>query len=143
MVNNSLVVTTKEGMLRVVGNGPAIEVAKGKTITVSPKAAAGPGQGGAVAGHVGAKMGLSTGLHVATIAASGAAVGLGAVAISRANDATSAANSASSRVQQATSAATQAASNALAANQAATNAGNAINTINAAVNPGTPSPFKP
>ena len=46
MLNGSVVVTAKEGKLKVEGNGPAMEVGKGKTITVKAAAAAGP-QGGA------------------------------------------------------------------------------------------------
>ena len=142
MLGNSLVVSTKEGMLRVVGNGSTIEVAKGKTIKVSPKLAAGQAQAGAAAG-MGAKAGLTTGLQVATIGTSAASVGVGAVASSRASDASSAASNALSMAAQATSAATQAASSAKGAQQSSTNLGNAINTVNSIVNPGTPSPFKP
>ena len=55
MVNGAVVVTTKEGLLRVEGSGPAVEVAKGKTITVHAKAARAPqgGAGAGVAGEVG------------------------------------------------------------------------------------------
>ena len=44
MLNGTMVVTAKEGMLRVEGNGQAVNVVKGKTVTVHPSASA-PQQG--------------------------------------------------------------------------------------------------
>jgi hypothetical protein len=43
-LNGAMIVTAKEGMLRVEGNGQVVNVAKGKTITVYPNASA-PQQG--------------------------------------------------------------------------------------------------
>ena len=53
MLNGAMVVTAKEGMLRVEGNGQVVNVAKGKTITVHPSANApqpGPPSGSHVSG---------------------------------------------------------------------------------------------
>ena len=46
MANGSVTVTTKEGLLRVEGDGQAVDVAKGKTIAVMPKVARAPRGGG-------------------------------------------------------------------------------------------------
>ena len=51
MANGSVMVTTKEGLLRVEGDGQAVDVAKGKTIAVMPKAARAPQGGGGGGGH--------------------------------------------------------------------------------------------
>ena len=53
MANGSVTVTTKEGLLRVEGDGQALDVAKGKTIAVVPKAAGAPQGGGGRGGHGG------------------------------------------------------------------------------------------
>jgi len=117
MVNGALVVTAKEGMLRVEGNGPAMEVAKGKTITVLPKAAR--ATGAAAGAGAGAKIAGSTALSVGTLGAGVSASVLSGVAISRANDAKSAAQAANTTAVNAVAAANAAASQALAATTAA------------------------
>jgi len=142
MLGDGIVVSTKEGMLRVEGNGPAVEVAKGKTISLNPKvtkAAQGQAGGGAVA--AGVHMSLSTGLHVAAIGASGLSIGLSSGAISRAGGARDAAGLATGLANAAIASAGQATSQANSAHDTAVNAGCAVNNVNATVNPGTASPF--
>jgi hypothetical protein len=115
MVNGAVVVTAKEGKLRVEGNGPAIEVVQGKTISVDAKAARTPApQGGAGAG-----VSAATALQVGSIAAGGTSAVLSGVAISRAGDARDAAAAANSTAGSAASAAADAADAAAAAADAA------------------------
>ena len=115
-LNGTVVVTAKEGMLRVEGNGPVINVAKGKTITVVPEPSA--PQGGANAGGAGRCCGGSNVWSIAATAAGGAAAILAGVALSRAGDAkTNAADAAS-----AAAAAAEAASAAVAAANSAASA---------------------
>lgn len=146
MLNGAVVVTTKEGLLRVTGNGSPVEVAKGKTITIAKKASAGAGQagaaGGAAAGHA-AGISTSTALSVASIGTGVTSSVLSGAAISRAGDAKTAAASATSVANTAATTAGAAATSSQAAQAAATAAGNAINTINEELNPGSPSPFNP
>jgi hypothetical protein len=111
MLDGSVVVTAKEGKLKVEGNGPAMEVAQGKTVTLKTPAAAAP-QAGAAGAPV---SGLTIG-QVATIAGAGAAgvgAGFSIAARSKASDALAAA-------QDATTAADASAAAAKAACQAAT-----------------------
>ena len=86
MLNGAIVVTAKEGMLRVEGNGPAINVAKGKTITVVPEANA-PQGGGKAPGGAGRCCGGSNVWGIAATAVAGGALILAAVAESRAGKA--------------------------------------------------------
>ena len=100
MLNGLVQVTSKEGTLKVEGNGPAQEVAKGKTITVKAKAAAGP-QGAPAAG---APVSGMTGGEIATIAGAGAAgvgAGFSIAARSKASDAANLANQALAAAQAA------------------------------------------
>ena len=113
MLNGAVVVTAKEGKLRVESNGTAQEIAKGKTVTVAARPARAP-NGGAGSGSAGGGGG-STALQVASVAASGTGAVLSGVAISRAGDARDAASAA----------------NATAAAQAA---GDAANAAGCAVN---------
>ena len=124
MVNGAVIVTAKEGKLRVEGNGPAVEVVKGKTITVDAKAARAP-QGGA-----GAAVSSATALQVGSIAAGGTSAVLSGVAISRAGDAKDAATAANSTAASAVSAAQAAQAAAEAANATAGDVLNAICTSN-------------
>jgi hypothetical protein len=133
MVNGAVVVTAKEGKLRVEGNGPAVDVVKGKTITVNAKAARAP-QGGA-----GAAVNAGTALQVGSIAAGGTSAVLSGVAISRAGDAKDAANAANSTAASAVGAAQDAQAAAEAAGEAANSAGCALN----AAAPDNPSPYEP
>jgi hypothetical protein len=88
MLNGAVVVTSKEGTLKVEGNGPAQQVAKGKTVTVKAKAAAAPQAGGAAS--AGAPVSSMTAGEIATIAGAGAAgtgAGFSIAARSKASDA--------------------------------------------------------
>jgi hypothetical protein len=122
MVNGAVVVTAKEGKLRVEGNGPAVEVVKGKTITVNAsRSAARAPQGGGAAG------GGSTALQVGSVAGSATSAVLSGVAISRAGDARTAA-------EEANTAADSAASGANNAEAAADAAGETANAVGCALN---------
>ncbi len=128
MAGGTVVITAKEGMLQVEGNGSTQEVVKGKTITVPAKAARAPKP--SPAGSVGA-VGAGTLLAGGAVAAGGTAAVLSAVSISRANDARDAANAANAMAGGAVSAANAAASAAAAADSdaiAATSAANAANS---------------
>lgn len=129
MLNGSVVVTTKEGSLHVVGNGQTLDVAQGKTITLLPKNAAMP-----QAGTSQKLVNGNTGLEAAAVGAGGIAAILAGVAMSRAGNARDAANAAGSQAAAATSAANAATSAANAATSAATASGNAANAAGCALN---------
>jgi len=135
MIGGAVVVTTKEGLLRVEGSGPAVEVAKGKTITVMPKSARAPAAG------AGGGVSSSTAFGVASVAASGLAAVLGGVAISRASDAKDSASSAATVAGSAVTSAQAAATAAAAAQTAANAAGCAVDSI--AYQAGFASPILP
>jgi len=124
MVNGAVIVTAKEGKLRVEGNGPAVEVVKGKTITVDAKASA---RAPAPQGGAGAGVSTSTALQAGSIAAGGTAAVLSGVAISRAGDAKDSAAAADSTAASAVAAAHDAQAAAEAAGAAANAAGCALN----------------
>ncbi|HUU14502.1 MAG TPA: hypothetical protein VM182_12480, partial [Terriglobia bacterium] len=135
MVNGAVVVTTKEGLLRVEGSGPAVEVAKGKTITVRPKAARAPqGAGSGAAGLSG-----STAMQVGAIATGATSTVLGATAVVRASDARDAAASAQSTAGSAATAA----QDATAAAETATETSNAVGCALNDLLPASTSPFTP
>ncbi len=145
MLNGVVVVSTKEGMLRVEGNGPAVTVAKGQSITLSPRTARAPQAAG---GAGAARISSSTALQVASVGAGATSVVVGGIAVSRAGDAKSAAAAAQVTASQAVSAANTAADNASAAEAAATAAGDNANTVGCAVNTlaidaGFTSPYTP
>ena len=121
MLNGAIVVTAREGMLRVEGNGPAINVAKGKTITVMPEANA-PQGGGKAPGGAGRCCGGSNIWGITATVAGGAAAILAGVAESRAGNAennAAAAESAAAAANSTAAAAVAAASAAAAAASAA------------------------
>jgi hypothetical protein len=124
MVNGAVVVKAREGKLRVEGNGPAVDVVKGKTLTVKEARRAGraPQGGGTVS--------AATALQVGSIAGSGVSAVLGGVAAKKAGDAQDAADAA-------TAAATDAQAEAADAAAAAQAAGNAANAAGCAVNEAT------
>jgi len=122
MVNGAVVVTAKEGLLRVEGSGPAVEVAKGKTITVRAKAARAP-QGGSGGGSG------ATGLQVASLGAGVASAVMAGVAISRAGDARDAAAAANATAASAVTAANDAEAAADAAAATAEDVGCALNDL--------------
>jgi len=143
MLNGTVIVTAKDGALRVdEGNGKVVNVAKGKTLTVTPQMKAPQGGGGA-----GRCCGGGSGdiWGIAATAAGGAAAILAGVAVSRAGNANTNASSAASEAAAAASAAaaaTSAAESVASADAAATNAvGCALNTL--ANNEGEPSPYTP
>src|SRR3989454_8059636 len=99
MLNGAIVVTSKEGLLRVEGNGSLVEVATGKTITIGSRMARAPRpQGG---GGQGLGGGGSTALEAGALGAGAAAAILAGIGISRANDARDAANAANASAQKA------------------------------------------
>jgi hypothetical protein len=156
MLDGAMVVTAKEGMLRVEGNGQARNVAKGKTITVYPGANAPQAGGNPPSGRhtSGAMVWGVTGTIVG-----GAGLVLAAVAESRAgtakdnaNSAIAAANAATAAANAAASAASAAASSAAAetsaANAAASAAAAEANSVGCALNvlangQDQPSPYTP
>jgi len=140
MLNGSVVVTAKEGMLRVEGNGPAVNVAKGKTITVVPRTNAPQNPPGA--GRIG---GGNVYLEAGALGASAIAAILAGLAESRASDAKTDATDAASAAAAAAAAASAAvaAANAAASAEAASeiDLGCALNTL--ANSLGKPSPYTP
>ena len=123
MLNGSVVVTAKEGSLRVDDHGASKTVAKGQTIVIAPKTADKKSGGGGWGGG-------SEGLEIAAVAAAGTAAVLAGIGIKRADDATTAANAATTAANAATAAAntanTTAQSAATSAAAAATNSANAL-----------------
>lgn len=151
MLNGTVVVTAKDGMLRVdEGNGQVVDVARGKTIAVTPQTKA--PQGGGSAGRC---CGGSDLWSIVATAAGGTAAILAGVAVSRAGDAktnaaaadsdaaaaASDAAAAASEAAAGTSTAAAAAAAASAAGAAANAAGCALNTIEN--NQGLPSVYTP
>jgi hypothetical protein len=121
-LNGAVVVSTKEGVLRVEGNGQVVNVAKGKTITVVPEANAPQGGGKAPAGGAGRCCGGTAIWGVTATAAGGVAAILAGLAVSRSNDAKNEAIAAESAAAAADSTAATAASAAAAAASAAATA---------------------
>jgi hypothetical protein len=151
MLNGAVLVTAREGMLRVEsGNGQVVNVAKGKTITLTPAAKAPQQEGGGKApgnGNAGRCCGGGAGIfwEVAATGAGVTAAILAGVAMSRAGkaetdatDAASAAAAAAAAASAAVSAANAAASSSLFNTIAV---GCALNTY--AGHPGGNSPYTP
>jgi hypothetical protein len=136
-LNNAVLVTAKEGSLHVEGNGQAIDVAQGKTITLLPKSNGMP-QAGTSQKLV---SGSALGAAAAVLAGVGAAFGIASFV--EAKDAKDNANSATSAADAAESQAAAATSAADAAGSAANSAGCALNTIAGTVTPASPSPYIP
>jgi len=121
MVGGGIVITAREGSLHVAGSGSALEVAKGKTITI-------PTQSARAAKSAPARPAVGGDTPVLEYVAAGGAVAgavLAGVSISRANDAKDAANAATAQALAATTAAQTAGTNAVAAAAAAEAAANA------------------
>jgi hypothetical protein len=95
-LNGTIVVTAEEGMLRVEGAGPAVNVAKGKTITVVPRMNAPQGGGGGISG--------ATLWGVTATGTAAAAAILAGVAMSRASNASTNATAAASEAAAAAAA---------------------------------------
>lgn len=144
-LNGAVVVTVKEGALKVVGNGAPVDVTKGQTITINPKNARAPQGGGAqkLSG------GGNTALEAGALGAGVAAAILAGIALKRAGDAKDAANTAASNAAAATAAANKADADAVAATAAANTAANNSNAVGCALNTfnnetfGVPSPYTP
>jgi hypothetical protein len=130
LLGGTIVVTAKEGTLRVEGNGPAVEVVKGKTITLT-RPARGPQGGAAGSGSGSGGISGSTALQIGAVAAGGTSAVLSGVAMSRAADARDAAAAGNFTASQAAEA-------AQAAEDAAVAAGCALNTAFPDLSPYTP-----
>lgn len=130
MINGAMVVSTKEGLLRVEGTGSSVEVAKGKSITVRPRAARAPAAGGVY--------GAGIGLGVVNLAASVVSVVFSWVALDRAGAARDASAAAQTSAALAVTAANTAATNAAAATTAATAARAAANNVCNAISRAVP-----
>jgi len=150
MLNGAIVVTSKEGSLRVEGNGSPVEVATGKTVTIGSRTARAPRPQGA--GGQGLGGGGSTALEAGALGAGAAAAILAGIGISRANDARDAANAANATAAKADADAVAAANTADADAKAATDAANtaaadavavgcALNNLSDQL--GTASPYTP
>lgn len=131
MLNGAVIVSAKEGMLRVEGNGPAVTVAKGQSITLSQRTARAPQAAG---GAGAARISSSAALQVASVGASAASVVVGGIAVSRAGDAKNAAAAAQVTASQAVTAANTAATNASDAVTAAQGATDTATAAGCAVN---------
>ena len=103
-VNGTIIVTAKEGTLRVQGNGQAMNVANGKSITIFPGSNAPQGAAGPSGGQPHVRSNF-VGISDAIIGGVGLVVG--GVALSRASTASDNASSATSAAQAAASAAAQ------------------------------------
>lgn len=134
MLNGTVIITAKEGSLVVENNGQTINVAKGKSIAITPRTARAPQGGGP---HVSS----GTTMAVISIAAAGTAAVLTGVALSRADNAKSAATTADSAAAAADAAASAAAAAAAASASVANSVGCALNLL--ANGEGLPSPYTP
>jgi hypothetical protein len=110
VLNGAVTVTAKEGSLRVEGNGPAMEVAQGKTITLKGTTAAEPAAApqapaAAAAGAPVSSMSMGAVMGIAGAGAAGLGAGFSIAARSKAGDAVTAANAATAQAEAATAAA--------------------------------------
>jgi hypothetical protein len=135
LLGGTIVVTAKEGKLRVEGNGPAVEVVKGKTITLARPARGPQGAGSGSAGM------SSTTLQIGAVAAGGTSAVLSGVAMSRAADARDAAAAANATAAEAIAAGQAAEAAAQAAEDAVVAEGCALNDL--ANSLGQASPYTP
>lgn len=142
MVNGAVVVTAKEGTLRVEGAGRTTEVAKGKTIAIMQKAAGAP-QGAGSASHHWTQAQY---VNIITLAASGVGLGFSIADYQKAKDALASANTAAANAAQAdkdaqaaTTAANQADADAKAATSAALAAEAAAKAACRVVSPNDPA----
>src|SRR5436309_929597 len=131
MLNGAIMVTSKEGLLRVEGNGSPVEVATGKTITIGSRMARAPRPQGGGQGMGG---GGSTALEAGALGAGAAAAILAGIGISRANDARDAANAANATAAKADADAVAADADAKAATDAANAAQATANSVGCALN---------
>jgi len=142
MLGDSVVVTAREGTLRVQSNGRTTEVTKGKSLSVSTRTArssapTGPGGMGGLGG------GLSTGLQVATVGGGAAATGLGAKGISDLGSTNTLLGQTNSNLTSSTSTLNNASSSSSNTGSSSNSTGCAVNTINGTLAPGSASPYTP
>lgn len=138
MLDGSLIVTAKDGSLRVEGYGQTVNVAKGQTIKVATHAQRAPQKGAAGAGP---HMTSSSALQWSSLGAGVASSVLSGVALSRAGDAKTAAQAATTAANSASTAASSAASAATSAENTANASGCALNIVANSLD--LPSPFTP
>ena len=149
MLGGSVVVTTKEGLLKVERGGATEQVAAGKTVTVPLTTARAPmPTAPPPAGISGAHITTATALGVGSVAAGGLAAVLSGISMSRAGDANSSASKANSTASIAASNAAAATSAANAATSAANAANSTANSVGCALNnfansQGKVSPYMP
>jgi len=98
MLNGAVVVTAKEGTLRVDGAGRTTEVTKGKTIAIMPKPAAGAPQGAGTAAHHWTQTQV---VNVVTLAAAGVGLGFSIANYQKTKDVQTTANTAAANAAQA------------------------------------------
>ncbi len=125
MVNGTVIVTAKDGMLRVQGPERTMELTKGKTIAITPKTARTPqpdqaGGAGVAASHLTAGQWLAVG----GLAAGGTGAVTGFVNLHKINQTKDIATQADADAKAAQAAAAQAAAEAALANSNAIAAGN-------------------
>ena len=137
VTTDTLIVTTKEGSLRVEGNGKTTEIPKGQSAKFIPKVARSPQQAGGAQTYGGG--GSSAVMWIAVAAGATAAI-LAGLAMSRASDAKDASNAATAAANKADSDAVAAGAAATTANQNSVAAGCALNKLFPGSNP---SPFQP
>jgi hypothetical protein len=125
MLDGAVVVTSKEGLLRVEGNGSPVEVAKGRTILIEPRAARAPAPQGAPAGGGPGGGGSTTIISAAALGVGAMGAVVGFVSLSRSNDARDSAKTANTTADAAAGAAAAAANAA----SAATNLASAAATL--------------
>jgi hypothetical protein len=144
MLDGAIVVAVREGILRVEGNGPAINVAKGKTITVVPKANA-PQGGGRAPGGGGRRCCGSKVWGITATVTGAAGVIVGAITVSRADSANDNAKSAASAASAAAAAAAAATStaNCIALTELYNSIAMGCALNNLAGELGEPSPYTP
>jgi len=86
MINGTVVVTSKEGTLKVEGPGRSMELTKGKTIAITPKTAGSPAPGQAgTAGAAASHMTTAQWVSVTGLAAGGVAGTMGVVDLHKIN----------------------------------------------------------
>jgi hypothetical protein len=137
MTTDTLIVTTREGLLRVEGNGKTTEVPSGRSAKFIPKVSRSPQQAGGAQTYGG---GASSAVMWIAVAAGATAAILAGLAMSRASDAKDAANAATAAANKADSDALAAGAAATTANQNSIAAGCALDKLFPNV---TPSPFVP
>src|SRR5438874_1048777 len=137
MTGDTLIVTTKEGLLRAEGNGKTTEIPQGQSAKFIAKVSRSPQQAGGAQTYGGG--GSSAVMWIAVAAGATAAV-LAGLAMSRASDAKDASNAATAAANKADSDALAAKDAANTANQNSIAAGCALNTLFPGSNP---SPFQP